>query len=290
MVLTVPKDFEDHFSQVYGSRWPEILEALRSKEKQVLFAPFLAGEEHEIEWLPSCWWLGEGREDWPQSRSSEGLLKYYVLDPASVLVARALGVNPGDRVLDMCAAPGGKSLVLAQTIGQDGTLDLNEISAPRRNRLTKVVQQYIPRHLREGIFVKGKDGLRFGLVAKETYDRILIDAPCSGERHLLENNVELSRWKKKRVTSLAQKQYSLLASGLGALKPGGRLVYSTCALSPEENDGVIAKAIKKKKGLFEVCRLEAPSPWAEKTEFGWIHLPDKCEFGPLYFSVVEKNS
>ena len=288
MVLALPREFEDHFSQIFGSRWPNLLAALQSKEKQVLFSPFSKDQAHEIPWLENCWWLDESRQDWPQKRGADGLLSYYVLDPASVIVARALGVDAGDRVLDMCAAPGGKSLVLAQAIGQEGSLDLNELSAPRRARLTKVVQQYVPKPLREIIFVKGKDGIRFGLVAKESYDRILVDAPCSGERHLLENMSELSRWKVKRVTSLAQKQYSLLASGLAALKKGGRLVYSTCALSPHENDGVIEKAFKKKKGLFEVCKLEAPSPWAEETNHGWIHLPDKCEFGPLYYSVLKK--
>ncbi|MCB0383919.1 MAG: RsmB/NOP family class I SAM-dependent RNA methyltransferase, partial [Bdellovibrionales bacterium] len=239
MVSRHPIQFNDYYQQIYGSRWPELLASLNQKEAQVLLAPF-SDERGDVEWLPGCWWLTPERSSWPVERNDEGLLRYYVLDPASVLVARALQVNSNDQVLDMCAAPGGKTLVLAQTLGQEGLLEANELSPARRARLTKVIQQYIPKPLRQRLFVKGKDALRFGLVAKESYDRILLDAPCSGERHLLANSSELKQWKPKRISSLSRKQYSLLASGIEALKPGGRLVYSTCALSPEENDQVIA--------------------------------------------------
>ncbi|MCB0365021.1 MAG: RsmB/NOP family class I SAM-dependent RNA methyltransferase [Bdellovibrionaceae bacterium] len=280
--------FNDYYQQVYGDRWPGLLKSLEQKEAQVLFAPF-AQETGDVEWLPGCWWMTAERANWPTERDDDGLLRYYVLDPASVLVARALMVNPGDQILDMCAAPGGKTLVLVQTLGQEGLLEANELSPARRARLTKVIQQYVPKTLRQRVFVKGKDALRFGLMAKESYDRILLDAPCSGERHLLANTKEINQWKPKRVSSLAKKQYSLLASGIEALKPGGRLVYSTCALSPEENDQVIARALKKKP-LVSSVETPQPSPFAERTEYGWIHLPDKCQFGPLYFAVMEKKT
>jgi 16S rRNA C967 or C1407 C5-methylase (RsmB/RsmF family) len=87
---------------------------------------------------------------------------------------------------------------------------------------------------------------------------------------------------------LAKRQYGLLASALLAAKSGGLIVYSTCALSYEENDGVVERLLARKQGDVEVVFKNAPSPFAEKTSCGWIHLPDRCGFGPLYFSVLKK--
>lgn len=288
MVSELPTEFNQHYQQLYGLRWLRLREALQAKEKQVLYAPFGGDSEGEIDWLAKTWWYIPSRTDWVQLRNQEQNLIYYVMDPASVLVAKALAVQPGDHVLDMCAAPGGKTLVLAQALGNDGRLDANELSAGRRARLTKVIQQYVPRSLRPQIFVRGQDGIRFGLTAKKSFDRVLLDAPCSGERHLIENAKELAQWKPKRIKSLAKKQYGLLAAAIEAVKPGGRIVYSTCALSPEENDLVVARALERKSGV-EIVELPAPSPFAERTTLGWMHLPDACGFGPLYFAVLRRQ-
>ncbi len=286
------KDFYQYFQAIWADRWPALYESLLQKERQVLFHPFAESAEanvaDEIEWLKSCLWLTQNRRDWIHQRDGEGLLKCYVMDPASVLVGRALEVGVSDHVLDMCAAPGGKALVLAQGLGSQGLLDANEISLSRRKRLIKVIQQYVPQKRRAGIFVRGKEGLRYGISQPDCYTRVLVDAPCSGERHLLLSPKDLKAWKPSRIKSLAKRQYGLLASALLAAKSGGLIVYSTCALSYEENDGVVERLLARKKGDVEVVFRNAPSPFAEKTSCGWIHLPDRCGFGPLYFSVLKK--
>ena len=246
--------------------------------------------QKKINWLPHCDWHAS-TESIP--RSDSDLLTYYVLDPASVLVAENLKVKPGERVLDLCAAPGGKSLVLAQSLfiekNPKSELILNELSPDRRERLKKVVQQYIPRDIRNQIWIKGKDGTRFGLEVKNYFDAILLDAPCSGERHLLENSKELLNWKIKRTKALSLKQYSLICSAWLALRPGGRLIYSTCALSPLENDELIQKFLKKKQDAV-IEKIEFRGPGFESTQYGIIYLPDQSGFGPMFSCLLVKST
>lgn len=296
MNLSVNSQFEEFYQSVYGDRWPRLRDALLKKEIQAArWNAFRGAPPTDLKptLLENCF-PSEGVQP---LRDDSGLLDFYVMDPASVVVARALDVQPADRVLDMCAAPGGKALVLSESIGEDGELIANEISEGRRDRLTKVIQQYVPRDRRDQIWVKGADGVRFGLKEPGSFDRVLLDAPCSGERHLLETPKEYDAWTVKRTKGLAQRQYALICGALLALKPGGRLVYSTCALSQFENDGVVEKFLKKKGDQIqslpaeEVYRSTAKTLTEieyEKTEYGLIFLPDRCGFGPMYFSVLER--
>ena len=222
----------------------------------------------------------------------------YLMDPASEIVAKALQVKASDTVLDMCAAPGGKSLILAEEMSFDakqnwhlppGELICNEISEGRRDRLTRVLTEHVSKEKRMFLHVKGLDGNQYGLRQPGHYDRILADVPCSGERHLLENQKEFEAWPEKRTKNLSVRQYSLLSAAWLAVKVDGRIVYSTCSLSPIENDGVVAKLVKKRAPA--VLRLDFLKQYdfLEETEFGYQVLPDTCGFGPMYFSVLEKK-
>ncbi len=293
-------NFDEYYESLYGVRWQKLKSALLShneiNEKQVRrYNTFSSTNEalsnlEFIPWLPYCTW-NTASDEIP--RDPQQLLSYYVLDPASVLVAENLNVQPGEKVLDLCAAPGGKSLILAQalfrTSSENSQLILNELSADRRERLKKVVQQYIPFPSRNQVWVRGKDGTRFGLEVQNEFDAILLDTPCSGEKHLLENPKELKNWKLNRTKGLAQKQYALLCSAWMALKPGGRLVYSTCSISPLENDGVIERFIDKKKNV-SLSPLRLRQDLAEETKYGHIYLPDHCGFGPMYSCQLIKPS
>lgn len=291
------RDLDEFYSSFWGDRWPLLRESLRAPERQVArLSAFLAvNAVLDSDFVPA--------HDLGLSRLVEatdslrveirrdldsGLLKYYIMDPASVWISRALDPQPGDVVLDMCAAPGGKSLVLAEMIEQAGELICNEPSPNRRDRLIKVIQQYVPRQVRERIRVTGKAGGLFSKTHPETFDRILVDAPCSGERHLLANKKELENWSSNRSERLALEQYALLSGALIAAKAGARIVYSTCSLSKLENDQVIQKLIKKKGDYFEVMRLDCP-PEGEVTEFGVQFLPDQSKMGPLYACALIKH-
>lgn len=286
--------FYQHFHKIYGERWPLLFDSLMNKEQQVArLNQFVSNENlealalKEFELLPGCRLIPKG-EAYVPKRQNEELLDAYIMDPGSVFVARALEVQNGDRVLDMCAAPGGKTLILAEALAQSGELISNDLSSERRERLKKVIQQYVPRSVRDRVWVHGKDAVQYGLREAGTYDRILLDAPCSGERHVLENAKALADWGPRRTEHQASRQYALICAAFLALKPGGRLVYSTCSISPTENDEIVKKLVKKKKGLIRNIETSSPHPLAEKTECGILFLPDRCGFGPLYYSVLEK--
>jgi 16S rRNA C967 or C1407 C5-methylase (RsmB/RsmF family) len=289
--MTGEMKFNTFFGAVYQERWPILKAAMKIAEKQVARSCFDAtGHEPEIQWLKGCFWY-DNKSNFGIDRETneQGKRKFYILNPASVLAARALKINPEDTVLDMCASPGGKTLILAESMTDKGLLWANEISMNRRSKLTAVIRNYVPDNLRDSIFTKGKDGLKYGISHENEFDKILIDAPCSGERHLLASSEHIAKWSEKRTKRLSTTQYGLVCSGLLALKPGGSLVYSTCSISPYENDGVIERLLLKKANSFELDLPEKPSPFAERTKFGWAHLPDKCDFGPIYFTRLKKK-
>jgi 5-methylcytosine rRNA methyltransferase NSUN4 len=280
VTISIPDKVSKFYQDMHGERWPRLFQALMHVEPQACrWNQFSSPPPEQV--ISAL----EAKGEIP--RDENGLLRYYVMDPASYWAALALEVQDGDQVLDMCAAPGGKSLVLAEALKTSGELLANEMSEARRDRLKKVIQQYIPRHVRDRVWVTGKDGGKFALTHKQKFDRILVDAPCSGERHLFETPKELEEWKPSRSEKLAQRQYALLTAALLACKPGGRIVYSTCTVSELENDQVIEKLLKKKEGQFRVLETKLPLPGAEKTVYGIRMWPDLCEAGPIYYSVLE---
>lgn len=250
-------EFFDYYEKLFGNRWPALLEALK----------------------------GEGKAT--ELKFGDDLEPYY-LDEASVFAANALGVLPGDDVLDMCAAPGGKTLVIASMLKGEGSLQSNDRSPDRRMRLTRVIEQTLPSEWSGIIHVSGYDGMKFGLHKKESYDKILLDAPCSSDRHVLNSPEHLKVWSAKRVKRLSVEQGALLASAVDALRPGGTIVYGTCALSPMENDDVVKKILKKRPAMKSV-QIENLLPGADRTEFGVHILPDQSEGrGPIYCAKLMK--
>lgn len=256
--------FELYYGELFADRWPSLRAALLEPVKHF------------------AW--------------EEKLLKPYYLDAGSVSAALALPKPDSSKVLDMCAAPGGKSLVLAGLLDEGSTLTSNEFSRDRKNRLVSVLDQHLPPPLRARVSVTGYDASRWSRYEKGAYDRILLDAPCSSERHVLSSPSYLAEWSPARVKSLALRQWALLSGAWLVLAPGGALVYSTCALSPKENDEVVERLLDKYSDA-KVCGIEFDErfrgmlPKAEKTRFGWHVLPDTSDgAGPLYYALVRKES
>lgn len=295
--------FDLYFTEVYGERWHKIKQALLDDDKKIarknlffnqkdLETLQLTGLGEACDFLDNCFHIDDSLD---LAKLETGMLPFYRMDPASVFPAKALGVRPGETVLDMCAAPGGKSLVLVEDLvaassgelNYDGEFVANELSPKRRHRMMSVFKRYLPKEVRQMVRIRGVDGSRIGLERKEVFERILLDAPCSGERGVMQKKSELEAWKEKRTKSFGIRQYALLASAFMALKPGGRIVYSTCSISPHENDNVIAKLKKRQKGSFEVSFDQ--SQFGEQTEYGTQFLPDKEGWGPIYYSIINKN-
>lgn len=166
--------------------------------------------------------------------------RLYIQNPSSVLAAALLGAQPGEEVLDLAAAPGGKTLVLAAAMGGVGRLAAVERSRPRFFRLKRNLAAqgagWVHTYL--------KDGAAVGRLTPERFDRVLLDAPCSAEARIRPDDpATFADWGPRRHRRLARLQGRLLASGLAALKPGGRLLYATCTFAPEENEAVLDTAL-----------------------------------------------
>lgn len=254
--LTGSEKFESYYSQIYKERWNDIKTAF-------------------------------SRESNPVSLSDKLLMPYY-MDKASIIAASQLPLENAKNILDMCAAPGGKSLVLALNMDTDAHLVSNDRSASRRNRLINVLNSSLDKEIRDRIKVTGYDSSKWSLYEKDTYDSILLDAPCSSERHVFNDRNALEIWGTGRPKQLAILQYSMLAAALDAVKNGGYILYSTCSVNPAENTGVVKKLFEKRTGRVE--EIPANVECAEKLEYGNIIMPDTSDgLGPLYFCLLRRT-
>lgn len=190
-------------------------------------------------------------------RSLEHLLGYYyVQEIASMLSAIALNPKPHERILDLCAAPGSKTTQIAASMKNTGLLVANDISIGR----IRILATNLERCGVSNIIATRKQG--FDLCRKFAekeilFDKIILDAPCSGEGTLRNSLATYEMWSINSVKNLSKIQKSLLSSAIDILKVGGELVYSTCTHSPEENEEVIDFILKKFSNL-EVERISLP--------------------------------
>lgn len=170
----------------------------------------------------------------------------YIQNLSSMLPPTFLDLEKGQSILDMCAAPGGKTTEIASIIDNQGEITANEINIIRRERLKYNVQK-------QGascIEVIGMDGKILGDTFEEKFDRVLLDAPCSGEGTIeLKRRESYKGWSTKFIRENSKLQKKLLESGIKALKKGGILIYSTCTISPEENEEVVDYALNKYPNL-----------------------------------------
>lgn len=286
--------FDDYYDHVYSQRWKKLKESLLQPTRHVARLNTYASEDSLsalkkiypfFQWEDHC--LSSDTFPPPET-TGNGLKNYYLMDPASVISAKALNALPHEQVLDMCAAPGGKTLILAEALNNEGMLTANDLSTARSLRLKQVLKEYLPEQYFRNIKITSRDASRWGLFHKEAYHKILLDAPCSSERHVLQDPKELEQWSPSRIRNLSMRQYSLISSAYLALKKGGTMVYSTCSLTQEENDSVVSKLLKKHKDSLEL--IQKPYPFGDKTETGWHILPDLTGFGPIFFAVIRKKN
>ena len=195
-------------------------------------------------------WLAEGR--------------LYVQDPATRLAVELLAPTAGETVLDLCAAPGGKSLALADALGGAGRVVAMDLAGARLARLKSNLA-----HAKTEVEVVGGDVLREGqrvLAARglpESYAAVLIDVPCSNTG-VMRHRVDV-KWRLQETDFRKHclQQRALLEAAARLVAPGGRLVYSTCSLDPEENEQVVEGFARQSGGEFTVETARAATPWAD---------------------------
>jgi len=196
-------------------------------------------------------------------RSLEHLLGYYyVQEIASMLPVLALKPGPEEFVLDIAAAPGSKTTQIAAEMKGSGSIIANDSSLKR----LKILASNLERCGVSNTIITKKDGIALCRRLKEQsfqFDKILVDAPCSGEGTIRSSPITALMWNPKTIKILSRLQKALLASAIEILKPGGEIVYSTCTHAPEENEDVVDFILEK----FPDIKIES------------IKLPIKCRSG-----------
>ncbi|KAM6172085.1 5-cytosine rRNA methyltransferase NSUN4 [Erethizon dorsatum] len=334
------QNFDMTYSVQFGDLWPSIRISLLSEQKYGALVNNFAAWDHvsaKLEQLSAKDFVSDAISHWePEAQSGHsatpspayspnlrcftfargdvsrfpparlgnlGVMDYYLMDAASLLPVLALGLHPGDTVLDLCAAPGGKTLALLQTLCCRN-LAANDLSTSRTGRLQKVLQSYVPQEIRERnqVRVTSWDGRKWGELEGDTYDRVLVDVPCTTDRHSLyeeENNI-FQRSRKKERQMLPMLQVQLLAAGLLATRPGGHVVYSTCSLSHLQNEYVVQGTIELLANQYSIkVQVEDLSHFRklfmdtfcffQSCQVGELVLPNlMANFGPMYFCKLHR--
>ena len=178
---------------------------------------------------------------------------YYLQEPSAMAVAEALAPRPGDLVLDLAAAPGGKSTHLASLMADEGLLVANEVETSRTRALAENLERWGVRQA----LITNDDPRRLAERWGAVFDRVLVDAPCSGEGMFRKSQAALDQWSEKLVEGCSLRQRRLLDTAAELVRPCGWLAYSTCTFAPEENEAVIA-AFLARHADFQLRPLNLP--------------------------------
>lgn len=190
-----------------------------------------------VPWCPAGFVVEDSNGEQPGKHPDHDAGLYYLQDPSAMAVAEALDVQPGDWTIDLAAAPGGKSTHLANKLIEDGLLVANDVHPGRSRALLSNLERFGTDHAVVTNDDVGKLARRWGSI----FDRVLLDAPCSGEGMFRKSDDARTMWREETVTGSAKRQQGLLAEAALLVRPGGKLVYSTCTFAPEENEAVIAR-------------------------------------------------
>ncbi len=243
--MTLPKLFEDRMRKLLGEEYEDYLRCYLKPHYGGIRVNTLklTPEEFEercpftmkrIPWVRNGYYYDTKEQPSKHPYYYAGL--YYIQEPSAMTPASLLPIEQGDKVLDICAAPGGKSTELGAKLGGKGLLVSNDISNSRAKALLKNIELF---------------GIRNALVLSEApnklaqyfpqyFDKILIDAPCSGEGMFRKSPAIMKNWEQYGVDYYNKLQKEIILFAAGMLKPGGMLLYSTCTFSPEENEGTIS--------------------------------------------------
>lgn len=161
----------------------------------------------------------------------------YLQEPAAMLPVASAVIEKGDFVLDVCAAPGGKSTQLAAAIGREGLLVANEFVPSR----AKILLSNIERLGISNAVVTNTDAAHLRAWYEGCFDCVLVDAPCSGEGMFRKNEDAIAAWSEDNVAMCAERSFGIISDAAHCLRPGGTLIYATCTFAPEENEALIAR-------------------------------------------------
>lgn len=299
----LPREFREKMKGLLGNEYEAFLEsyerepfrALRVNTLKMSAADFESRSPFSLSpvpWCPSGFFYG--RADRPGKHPWHEAGVYYIQEPSAMAAAELAAPRPGERVLDLCAAPGGKTTHLAALMEGQGLLVSNEIHPARAKILASNVERM---------------GIAHAVVTNETpkglserfpgfFDRIVVDAPCSGEGMFRKDEQALGQWSPENVERCAARQREILSEAAKMLRPGGILVYSTCTFAPEENEGSIGAFLDSRPdfSVKEVSAYAGFSPgrpeWSGSgagTERTFRLWPHRLEGEGHYLAVLQRE-
>ena len=247
--MNLPIEFEKKMKAFLGDEWDDFLysydnnrfQALRfntlkvqSPEERMRILKVLGiSSDKRVSWANEAYYFDENVRPGKHPYHEMGL--YYIQEPSAMSAAALLAPKPGMRVLDLCAAPGGKSTQLATYLGDSGLLVSNEINTQR----SRILSQNIERMGIKNAIVTNEDSFVLASHFPGFFNAIQVDAPCSGEGMFRKLPEAVEQWSLENVAICAARQKEILDNAAVMLKPGGVIVYSTCTFSKEENEDVI---------------------------------------------------
>ena len=248
-MMNLPIEFEKKMKAFLGDEWDDFLYSYDNNRFQALRFNTLKVQSHEeimrilkvlgissdkrVSWANEAYYFDENVRPGKHPYHEMGL--YYIQEPSAMSAAALLAPKPGMRVLDLCAAPGGKSTQLATYLGDSGLLVSNEINTQR----SRILSQNIERMGIKNAIVTNEDSFVLASHFPGFFNAIQVDAPCSGEGMFRKLPEEIEQWSMENVAICAARQKEILDNAAVMLKPGGTIVYSTCTFSKEENEDVI---------------------------------------------------
>lgn len=248
-MMNLPIEFEKKMKAFLGNEWDDFLysydnnrfQALRfntlkvqSPEERMRILKVLGiSPDKKVSWADEAYYFDENVRPGKHPYHEMGL--YYIQEPSAMSAAALLAPKPGMRVLDLCAAPGGKSTQLATYLGDSGLLVSNEINTQR----SRILSQNIERMGIKNAIVTNEDSFVLASHFPGFFNAIQVDAPCSGEGMFRKLPEAIEQWSMENVAICAARQKEILDNAAVMLKPGGVIVYSTCTFSKEENEDVI---------------------------------------------------
>jgi len=224
-----------------------------------------------VSWVREGYYYDAGV--WPGRHVLHEAGAYYIQEPSAMAAVEALAPQPGERILDLCAAPGGKTTQIAGRMQGQGLLVANEVVLER----AKILSQNVERMGVSNCVVCCEKPERMAALFPGFFDRILVDAPCSGEGMFRKEEAARGEWSLENVRMCADRQAVILEEAAKMLKPGGVLVYSTCTFSPEENEGTVSAFLRAHEAFYiEETDLEGQfSPgradWVREPAAGIAH-------------------
>lgn len=259
MAVHLPKKFLEQMQDLLGTQYDSYIQSLAqpvshglrvntlkiSPEEFQSRAPFLI---RPVPWIEDGFFYEESEHPAKDPYYAAGL--YYLQEPSAMTPADRLPVVPGDWVLDLCAAPGGKATKLGARLAGQGMLFTNDISSSRAKALLKNLELFGIRN----ICVMSETPQRLLTFYPEAFDKILIDAPCSGEGMFRKEPRMAASWESRGPSEYAKVQKELLRHAYGMLKPGGMMLYSTCTFAKEENEENISWLLRECPGL-QLCYI-----------------------------------